>query len=120
MNSGVLAAPRLAFLGDVFAIPAGWPLANVFSIGDVLARGVLADTGLGLLGGLVIYAAAAVVRHQPSAADQQIVAGGKLAHALDYRGVVGDVGLVLFFEADREFFVDAGDEQSPATEARGI
>jgi drug/metabolite transporter (DMT)-like permease len=32
-----------------------------FSIGDVLVRGVLADTGLGLLGGLVIYAAAAVV-----------------------------------------------------------
>ena len=31
-----------------------------FSAGDVLARGVLADTGLGLLGGLVIYGAAAV------------------------------------------------------------
>ena len=30
-----------------------------FSAGDVLARGVLADTGLGLLGGLVIYASAA-------------------------------------------------------------
>jgi Family of unknown function (DUF5317) len=28
--------PRLAFLGDVFAIPASWPLANVFSVGDVL------------------------------------------------------------------------------------
>jgi hypothetical protein len=27
---------RLWFLGDVFAIPAGWPLANVFSVGDVL------------------------------------------------------------------------------------
>lgn len=26
----------LWFLGDVFFIPAGWPLANVFSIGDVL------------------------------------------------------------------------------------
>jgi len=35
-NSAVLADPRLAFLGDVFAIPAGWPLANVFSVGDVL------------------------------------------------------------------------------------
>jgi drug/metabolite transporter (DMT)-like permease len=31
-----------------------------FSAGDVLARGVLADTGLGLLGGLVIYGAAAI------------------------------------------------------------
>jgi hypothetical protein len=32
----VLPDPRLAFLGDVFAIPRGWPLANVFSVGDVL------------------------------------------------------------------------------------
>ena len=36
VNSGVLPHPRLAFLGDVFAVPAGFPLANVFSIGDVL------------------------------------------------------------------------------------
>jgi hypothetical protein len=35
-NSAALADPRLAFLGDVLAIPAGWPLANVFSVGDVL------------------------------------------------------------------------------------
>lgn len=35
-NSGVLAHPRLAALGDVFAVPAGLPLANVFSVGDVL------------------------------------------------------------------------------------
>jgi hypothetical protein len=27
---------RLLFLGDVFAIPHGLPLANVFSVGDVL------------------------------------------------------------------------------------
>ena len=32
-----------------------------FSVGDVLARGVLADSGLGLVGGLVIYLAAAAV-----------------------------------------------------------
>jgi hypothetical protein len=36
VNSGVLARPRLAFLGDVFAIPQAVPLANVFSVGDVL------------------------------------------------------------------------------------
>lgn len=36
VNSGVLAHPRLPFLGDVFAIPAAIPLANVFSVGDVL------------------------------------------------------------------------------------
>ena len=35
-NSAVLPDPRLAFLGDVFAIPRSWPLANVFSVGDVL------------------------------------------------------------------------------------
>jgi Family of unknown function (DUF5317) len=35
-NSAVLAHPRLAFLGDVFAVPASWPLSNVFSVGDVL------------------------------------------------------------------------------------
>jgi hypothetical protein len=35
-NSAVLAHPHLAWFGDVFAIPRGWPLANVFSIGDVL------------------------------------------------------------------------------------
>jgi hypothetical protein len=35
-NSGVLANPHLSFLGDVFAIPKGWPLANVFSVGDVV------------------------------------------------------------------------------------
>jgi Family of unknown function (DUF5317) len=34
-NSAPLADPRLAFLGDVFAIPASWPLSNVFSVGDV-------------------------------------------------------------------------------------
>lgn len=35
-NSNVVHGARLAWLGDVFAIPSGWPLANVFSIGDVV------------------------------------------------------------------------------------
>jgi hypothetical protein len=35
-NSAPTADAPLWFLGDVFAIPAGWPLANVFSAGDVL------------------------------------------------------------------------------------
>jgi Family of unknown function (DUF5317) len=35
-NSTLVDDPRLAFLGDVFYIPAAWPLSNVFSIGDVL------------------------------------------------------------------------------------
>ena len=33
---GVVDHARLGFLGDVFAIPASWPVHNVFSIGDVL------------------------------------------------------------------------------------
>ena len=36
INSAPLAAPRLAFLGDVFSLPPSWPLSNVFSIGDVV------------------------------------------------------------------------------------
>jgi hypothetical protein len=41
-NSDYVEGANLAFLGDVFAIPAGWPGANVFSIGDiVLVLGVL-------------------------------------------------------------------------------
>lgn len=36
VNSVAVSQPRLALLGDVFAIPAHWPLANVFSIGDVV------------------------------------------------------------------------------------
>ena len=35
-NSAVLADPVLPWLGDVFAVPAWVPFANVFSLGDVL------------------------------------------------------------------------------------
>ena len=31
-----VADPALAFLGDVFWVPASWPVSNVFSVGDVL------------------------------------------------------------------------------------
>ena len=36
VNSGAVAHARFAFFGDVFAVPRSLPLANVFSIGDVL------------------------------------------------------------------------------------
>jgi hypothetical protein len=36
VNSGVLAHPHLGFLGDVLALPSWVPLANVFSIGDLV------------------------------------------------------------------------------------
>ncbi len=45
-NSTSTEDARLAALGDVFAIPEPWPLANVFSVGDVaivVGAGVLAD-----------------------------------------------------------------------------
>jgi uncharacterized protein DUF5317 len=35
-NSTAVAHPRLAWLGDYFAVPASIPLANVFSVGDVV------------------------------------------------------------------------------------
>ena len=35
-NSNVVHNARLPWLGDVFAIPKGWPFANVFSVGDVV------------------------------------------------------------------------------------
>jgi hypothetical protein len=35
-NSNVTHGARLWWLGDVFAIPKGWPFANVFSVGDVV------------------------------------------------------------------------------------
>jgi hypothetical protein len=35
-NSDYVEDAHVAFLGDVFAVPAGWPGANVFSVGDVL------------------------------------------------------------------------------------
>ncbi|HEX3087793.1 MAG TPA: DUF5317 domain-containing protein [Ilumatobacteraceae bacterium] len=35
-NSHIASHARLWWLGDVFAIPKGWPFANVFSVGDVI------------------------------------------------------------------------------------
>ena len=44
-NSTLVANPHLLFLGDVLAIPRGWPLAGVFSVGDVV---VVAGTALAI------------------------------------------------------------------------
>ena len=41
-NSGVLEDPVLPWLGDVLWVPAGVPLANVFSVGDVMVVAGLA------------------------------------------------------------------------------
>ena len=36
INSTALEDPKLAFLGDIIATPAGLPVANVYSVGDLL------------------------------------------------------------------------------------
>ncbi len=36
INSTALANPKLAFLGDIVATPASWPVSNVYSVGDLL------------------------------------------------------------------------------------
>jgi MFS family permease len=59
-NSLVLGSPRLLFLGDVFAIPRSLPLANVFSVGDILI----------LLGGVVTVHRICGSRLLPSADGQ--------------------------------------------------
>lgn len=35
-NSSTNTEAHLAFLGDIFYVPASWPLSNVFSVGDIL------------------------------------------------------------------------------------
>jgi uncharacterized protein DUF5317 len=48
-NSAVLADPALAPLTDIFALPRWLPLANVFSIGDVLiALGIVVVIAIGM------------------------------------------------------------------------
>jgi hypothetical protein len=48
-NSAIIADPALRPLTDIFAIPAGVPLANVFSVGDVLiAIGIVVAVVVGM------------------------------------------------------------------------
>ena len=56
-NSAVLAAPVLAPLTDIYALPAWVPLANVFSVGDVLiGLGIVVVIALGMRRGGVAQA----------------------------------------------------------------
>jgi hypothetical protein len=54
-NSAVVDAPALPWLTDVFAMPAGLPFANVFSVGDVL---------IGL--GIALFLSRSMVTPRPS------------------------------------------------------
>jgi hypothetical protein len=89
-NSGPLAHPHLLPLGDVFATPAGMPLHNVFSVGDVLivlGTAVLAHR-LGRAGRLALTRHAAGARRvlvraagvHASAAVRLVVAEGAEVH----------------------------------------
>jgi hypothetical protein len=73
VNSGALADPRLAFLGDVFAVPEPFPLANVFSIGDVL-----------------VVLGAAVVLHQICESRLAPRRTGRSSHGNRHRSVGSD------------------------------
>jgi predicted MFS family arabinose efflux permease len=70
-NSIALAAPKLLFLGDIFAIPSSWPFSNVFSAGDICIA----------LGGAVAIHRLAGSRLAPSGA-------GQFTHALRHGGFV--------------------------------
>lgn len=61
-NSVVLADPAFRLLTDIFALPAAVPLANVFSVGDVLI-------GLGIL---IVIVAAMRARSEPLAPTSAI------------------------------------------------
>ncbi|CAA9461227.1 MAG: hypothetical protein AVDCRST_MAG38-76 [uncultured Solirubrobacteraceae bacterium] len=58
-NSAALEDARLPMLGDIFAIPASWPLSNVFSVGDLVI-------GVGLLASLHVLCRSKLVWPVPS------------------------------------------------------
>jgi hypothetical protein len=85
-NSGILAHPHLAWLGDVIPVPASVPMANVFSIGDLLIL-------LGLAYGLHHLCGSRLVRSSRRAeftgasaeftgASAELTAAGELTGAL--------------------------------------
>lgn len=91
-NSSALAHPHLLALGDIFAIPKGIPLANVFSFGDL----IIAVAGLLL------------VHH---------VADSRLAVWLHAPGPSTDLGRELDAAAGRGWRPDYGDLRSVVADA---
>lgn len=63
-NSGAVEDPKLAFLGDVFAIPEPWIFANVFSVGDVLI-------GLGAAIGMHVTCGSRLARRRSRAEESR-------------------------------------------------
>jgi hypothetical protein len=74
MNSTVLSHPHLAWLGDNFSVPRGLPLANMFSVGDVL----LAVGALLLLHSLCGTAPALALASRRNRAERRTQLGARL------------------------------------------
>ena len=49
-NSAVVIGARFSFLGDILAVPASWPMSNVYSVGDLLISVGVAITILRVTG----------------------------------------------------------------------
>jgi Family of unknown function (DUF5317) len=81
-NSNAVGHARLAFLGDVFAVPKGFPLANVFSVGDVLLV-----VGIGV----ILHAAA----RRPVCAETRAIGGVLHKRSDESETGGGDAGLRL-------------------------
>ena len=74
VNSAPVAHANLAFLGDIFSIPKSLPLANVFSIGDVLLLIGAAAMLAGICGCPRVPALDRLLRgHRAKAADGSVV-----------------------------------------------
>jgi hypothetical protein len=78
-NSIPLHSPQLALFGDIFAIPASWPFANIYSLGDICIA----------IGAVVTVHRVSGSRMVPSGAGRFVAvvrdrdaARGALAHAL--------------------------------------
>ena len=70
-NSDFVEDARVAFLGDVFAIPAGWPGANVFSVGDVVALAGVVLVLHAATGSRLCRGGAYLVANEQRAADRE-------------------------------------------------
>jgi hypothetical protein len=81
-NSTTVADAKLAWLGDVFAIPAHWPLNNVFSVGDVVLMVGVAVSILALCGSrLTPRAAARWAAEAAALADEEAGSAPAVARA---------------------------------------
>lgn len=90
-------AERLAWLGDIFALPSSFPLANVFSVGDVvIAAGVVAliVTVSVTDGSERPLVPARILRPLAFSSYRRLVAGKLVSHLGDWLTVAALIGWV--------------------------